>query len=53
MINSNEILEMLKSGKSVDEIASEYSKALNEAIKAKEQKNYLNCRVVITAQIIC
>ena len=39
MINSNEILEMLKSGKSVDEIASEYSKALNEAIKAKEEED--------------
>ena len=39
MINFNEILEMLKSGKSVDEIASEYSKALNEAIKAKEEED--------------
>ena len=39
MINSNEILEMLKSGKSVDDIASEYSKALNEAIKAKEEED--------------
>ena len=39
MINSNEILEMLKSGKPVDEIASEYSKALNEAIKAKEEED--------------
>lgn len=39
MINSNEILEMLKSGKSVDDIASEYSKALNEAVKAKEEED--------------
>ena len=39
MISSNEILEMLKSGKSVDDIASEYSKALNEAVKAKEEED--------------
>lgn len=32
----NSILEALKAGKTVDELASEYSKALNEAIKLKE-----------------
>ena len=33
------ILEALKAGKTVDELASEYSKALNEAVKRKEEED--------------
>lgn len=35
----NSILEALKAGKTVDELASEYSKALNEAVKRKEEED--------------